>query len=131
VNARLERAAKEGDANAITAEISAGANVDALDRFGQTALMLAARHGHLAVVELLIRAGAALDITAKYGLSATMLAVINQNDEVARALAAAGANLRLVGSGAPGFAYKTAAQLAADAGLRSLAEALLRMQEQS
>lgn len=120
----VERAAKDGDVEAIRAELSADADVDALDRFGQTALMLAARHGHLAVVELLIRAGASLDVTAKYGLSATMLAVVNRHEDVARALSAAGANLRLKGSGAPGFARKTAAQLAAERGLGSLAEAL-------
>ena len=71
-----------------------------------------------------MRAGAALDVTAKYGLSATMLAVVNQHEQVARALADAGANLCLVGSGAPGFAGKTAAQLAAELNLGELAKAL-------
>jgi ankyrin repeat protein len=118
-----EEAAKRGDAPFLEAEIFAGANIDALDRFGQTALMLAALHGHLDVVKTLIDAGANLDVTAKWGLSATMLAVINHHGPVARALAAAGANLRLVGTGA-GFTDKSAAQLALDIDEPELAKIL-------
>lgn len=55
---------------------------------------------------------------------ATMLAVINGHESVARALAAAGADLSLTGSGAPGFTGKTAAHLAMDRGLASLAAEL-------
>ncbi len=119
-----EQAAKAGDAASLAAQLADGADVDARDRFGQSALMLAAQRGHLDAVELLVRAGAALDLTAKFGLSATMLAVVNQHEAVARALAAAGADLGLVGSGAPGFAGKSAAQLALDRGLPALARAL-------
>lgn len=119
-----ERAAREGDAPALRAQLAAGANVDARDRHGQTALMLAALGGHLDAVEVLIAAGANLDATAKFGLSATMLAVVNGHAPVARALAAAGADLTLTGSGAPGFAGKTAAALALARGLVELAAAL-------
>jgi ankyrin repeat protein len=119
-----ERAARDGDASALAEQIAAGADVNALDRYGQTALMLAALGGHLNGVGVLIRAGANLDVTAKFGLSATMLAVINGHESVARVLGAAGANLSLVGSGAPGFAGKIAAQLATDRGLGALAHEL-------
>jgi len=119
-----ECAAREGDVATLSSHLAAGADVDALDRHGQSALMLAALGGHLGAVQLLIRAGAALDTTAKYRLSALMLAVLRGHEPVARALAAAGADLRLTGSGAPGFAGKTAAQLASERGLHSLAEAL-------
>lgn len=119
-----ERAARTGDASALADMIARGADLGALDRFGQSALMIAARHGHLEAVQLLIRAGADLDITAKYGLSAIMLAVTNGHEAVARALAAAGSNLHLAGTGAPGFAGKTAAQLALDRGLDTLASEL-------
>lgn len=108
----------------LRAQIAAGADVNARDRHGQTGLMLAAAHGHLEAVEVLIRAGADPDRTGKFGLSATMLAVVNHHEESALALANAGANLCLTGSGAPGFAGKTAAGLAADADLLSLAERL-------
>jgi uncharacterized protein len=119
-----ERAARAGDTRTLAERLASGADPNALDRYGQTALMLIARGGHLEATELLIRAGATLDTTAKFGLSATMLAVINGHEAVARALAAAGADLTLTGSGAPGFAGKTAARLAADRGLSSLAAAL-------
>ena len=119
-----ERAAREGDTAALSCQIAAGAGVDALDRYGHSALMLAALGGHLEAIQLLIRAGANLNITAKFRLSATMLAVINGHESVARALAAGGADLSLTGSGAPGFAGKTAAQLALDRGLASLAKEL-------
>lgn len=119
-----ERASKEGDAFKLAVLISAGADVNALDRFGQSALMLAAQRGHLEAVRVLMRAGADLDRTAKFGLSALMLAVVNHHESVAAALAEAGANLRLVGSGAPGFAGKTAEHLARARGLDDLAKHL-------
>lgn len=119
-----ERSARSGDADALSAQLAAGARVDALDRHGQTALMLAAAGGHLSAVRVLVGAGADLDRTAKYRLSALMLAVVNRHEAVARELAGAGADLRLVGSGAPGFAGRSAADLARDAGLSSLAREL-------
>jgi ankyrin repeat protein len=119
-----EQAARTGDASSLAAQIAAGSGVDALDRFGQSALMVAAQRGHLKAVQVLVAAGANLDIRAKFGLSATMLAVINGHELVARALASAGANLRLIGSGPPGFAGKSAAQLALDRNMPELASAL-------
>jgi len=119
-----ERAAKSGDASSLAAQIAANSAVDALDRFGRSALMIAAQRGHLESVQVLVAAGANLDIRAKFGLSATMLAVINGHESVARALAAAGADLGLTGSGPPGFAGKSAAQLALDREMPELADAL-------
>lgn len=115
-----EECALRGDAAGLLERIRAGADVDALDRHGQSALMLAAQRGHLEAVRVLLRAGADLDVTAKFGLSATMLAVVNGHAAIARALAKAGADLRLRGSGAPGFAGRTASQLACDGGLDEL-----------
>ena len=117
-----ERAAKLGDWSALQEQIGTGADLDTLDRYGQTALMLAARGGHLESVEVLVRAGADLDVTAKFNLSATMLAVVNRHEEVARVLAAAGANLATMGSQA--FFEKTAADLAREQGLVDLARDL-------
>lgn len=121
-----EKAARQGIASALRSQLMAGADVDALDRYGQSALMLAVLGGHLAAVEVLIGARANLNITAKFGLSATMLAVVNGHESVARALATAGADLTIRGSGAPGFAGKTAVALALDRGLVELAEDLAR-----
>ena len=89
-----------------------GADVDARDRHGQTALMLAAHHGHRELAQALVEAGAGLDGTAKYNLTALMLAIVAGHADVARVLIAAGANLDVRGSGAPGFAGKTAYDLA-------------------
>jgi len=122
-----ERAAREGDVSALRTQITQGADVDALDRYGQSALMLAALGGHLEAVTALIAAGANLDVTAKFGLSAITLAIVNGHQSVARTLASAGADLRLKGSGAPGFAGKTAVELALDRGLSELADELSRL----
>jgi hypothetical protein len=111
-----DRAVADGDVAAIRQMLAAGADVDARDRHGQTALMRSAHRGDLAVVRTLLEAGAGLDVTAKYGLSAIMLAVVAGHADVARVLARAGSNLALAGTGAPGFAGKSAFDLAAARG---------------
>jgi ankyrin repeat protein len=116
-----EAAAKSGDVAALSAMLEAGADPDARDSRGQTALMLASHGGHTDAVRALIDAGADLDHRAKFGLTATMLAVVAGHEAVAGLLVEAGANLEIRGSGAPGFAGKTAADLARDRGLKELA----------
>jgi ankyrin repeat protein len=120
----FERAATAGDAAALEAHLEAGADVNAKDRYGQSALMLAAHRGHLDSVRVLLRHGASLDVTAKYGLSALMLAIVGGHEAVARALAQGGADRALRGTGAPGFAGKTARDLAQERGMTALAEEL-------
>ena len=107
-----EDAVRRGSIDQLQRLVASGADIDARDGHGQTALMLAAREGHAKVVEWLVDHGAALDHTAKYGLSALMLAVIGGRSDAVRILAAAGANLCLRGTGAPGFTAKTALDLA-------------------
>jgi ankyrin repeat protein len=118
-------AVKAGNAAALRLLLDTGADVDARDEHGQTALMNAARDGHTEVVRLLVERGADLDHTAKYNLSAIMLAVINGRDAIVGVLADAGADLAIKGTGAPGFAGKTALDLAVGAD-RVIAMALLR-----
>lgn len=84
--------------------------------------MLAAHAGHLEAVECLARRGADLNVTAKYGLSALMLAIVAGHEPVARALVRAGADLAIRGAGAPGFAGKTAFDLAAARSMKSLCD---------
>ena len=117
-------AAKTGDVDAARRMLETGVNVNTQNRYGQTALMVAACHGHTTLAELLIAHGANLNVTAKYGLSALMLAVVNRHTTIARLIARAGANLRLVGTGAPGFAGKTAYDLAAAQALQMLFDEL-------
>jgi ankyrin repeat protein len=101
-----------GDLAAIDRLLSAGADVDARDEHGQTALMNAARDGQPDVVQLLIAHGADLNHRAKYNLTAVMLAVVRGHLHIVKLLVAAGADLSVRGAGAPGFHNQTAADLA-------------------
>jgi ankyrin repeat protein len=124
MNADWEDAIKRGDVPTVCELLERGVDVDARDRYGQTALMLAAHAGHRPVVETLIAHRANLNVTAKFGLSALMLALVAGHADVARLLAKAGADLALRGTGAPGFADKTAYDLAVERGMLELSSAL-------
>ena len=108
-----EDAVRRGRIEELQRLLAAGSDIDARDRHGQTALMRAARDGHCEMVEWLLQRGAARNHTAKYGLSALMLAVVRGHVEVVRKLTSAGVDLDLKGTGAPGFASRTALDLAA------------------
>ena len=124
VRSAWHQAAIDGDIAVAAGLIRNGHNLDSLDRYGQTAIMLAAVHGRCDLVDLLIQHDANLNITAKHGLSALMLAIVNGHTDVAEALVEAGADPHLQGSGAPGFAGKTASDLAMERGLKELVEAI-------
>lgn len=124
MNEKLERAAVAGDVPAVEACLSAGVDVNARDRYGQTALMLAAHRGHLDVVKALLHHGADMNVTAKYGLSALMLAIVAGHEAIASELARAKADRTLRGTGAPGFAGKTAYDLAEARGMTALCKLL-------
>ena len=109
-------AVEAADLSAIDEQLAAGADIDARDQHGQTALMNAARDGQVAVVRLLADRGADLNHHAKWGLTALMLAVIRGHAEVVRVLVDAGADTTLQGTGAPAFHGKTAADLAGERG---------------
>jgi len=122
-----EDAVRRGSVDQLQRLLAGGADIDARDRHGQTALMLAAMNGDTSMVEWLIEHHAELDDTAKFGLSALMLAVLHGHVEVARSLIRAGANRGLSGTGAPGFAGKTALDLALSRGDAEIAD-ILRFQ---
>ncbi len=124
MDAAWELAIKRGDVQIIHDLIGQGTDVDTRNRYGQTALMLAAHADHSEVVKTLIAYRANLNITAKFGLSALMLAIIAGYPEIALLLVKAGADLSLRGSGAPGFADKTAYDLAVDLDMLELSEEL-------
>ncbi|MGE0360956.1 MAG: ankyrin repeat domain-containing protein [Vicinamibacterales bacterium] len=111
-----QEAVARGAMSELAALLSRGADIDARDRHGQTALMLAAMAGDARVVEWLASHGADLDHTAKFGLSALMLAAVRGHGDVVRVLVAAGAAVELTGTGAPGFAGKSAHDLAVERG---------------
>lgn len=124
-----ESAIQRGDAAAARALLDAGIDIDSRDQHGQTALMRAAHLGHIELAELLISRGADLDVTAKYHLSALMLAVIAGHPEIARLLVRAGADRTLQGSGVPGFAGKTAYDLAVSREMNEILDELKYMQD--
>ena len=119
-----QNAVERGDAAALGVYLARGDDVDSRDRYGQTALMLVARLGHYEAVEVLIAHGADLNHRAKYGLTALMQATINDHAEVVRLLITAGADADREGSGAPGFAGKTARDLAENLGRKTIADLL-------
>lgn len=113
------------DTKALQACVEAGADIDARDEHGQTGLMIAARDGRTASVRWLAAHGADLNHTAKFNLSALMLAVINGRDAIVGILVDSGADRSIRGRGAPGFADKTALDIA-EAANRAIMVALLR-----
>jgi hypothetical protein len=86
--------------------------------------MWSAVNGRAGLVQWLVDRGAAQDHTAKFGLSALMLAVVNGHTDVVRILLRAGADAGLRGTGAPGFAGRTALDLADARGDREMASLL-------
>lgn len=67
-------AASRGDTPAVESLIAAGADVNAQDAFGQTALIYATSAGHVAVVEALLTAGARVEAKNQAGLTCLDLA---------------------------------------------------------
>ena len=125
-----EDAARAGDVLALERLLEAGADINKQDGHGQTALMLAALEGHERAVAFLAGRGAELNHTAKYCLSALMLAVIRGHRWVAQSLVNAGADLTITASGAPGFAGKTARELAAVRGYDDVVELINRAERE-
>ena len=116
-------ATSAGDVGRVLTLLDAGADIDAFDRYGQTALMNAAHRGDAVLVQALVTRGANLDHTAKHRLTALMLAVIARRPEVVRILVAAGADRQIRGS--EGQFARTPLQYAEEHGMSELADILL------
>jgi uncharacterized protein len=119
MNKDWREATNAGDLNRVCALLDAGADVNALDEHGQTALMNAAYRGDAELAQLLIGRGANLNLTAKYRLTALMLAVINNHAEVVRVLVTAGADREIRGS--KGHFERTPLQYAEENGKSDIA----------
>jgi ankyrin repeat protein len=94
-------ATASGDCSRVSTLLNEGADINSLDRHGQTALMNGATRGDTELVRLLAAKGADLNRTAKYHLTALMLAVINGHREIVQILVDAGADTTLKGSRGP------------------------------
>ena len=90
----LAQAAARDDLPAIRAVLAAGADANAFDRYGGTALIAAARDGHVAAAEALIAAGARVDLRDRRSASWTPLmhAVHKRQTGTARVLLDHGAD---------------------------------------
>ena len=74
INQELIKATKQGDTAAVKALLTRGADVNAKNKKGETALMGAAWYGHTTIVEALLKAGADTDVKAKNGGTALLAA---------------------------------------------------------
>ena len=84
-------AAEDGDLAMVEALLSAGADVDAKNAAGVTALIYAAYYGHTEVIEVLITAGADVNAKANNGATALMIAEAMGHTDIVEILKAAGA----------------------------------------
>ena len=88
----LIEAVKTGDAAAVRTLLDRGADVDAAEPDGTTALHWAAHNEDLEVAARLVEAGAEVDATTRYGVAPLALAATNGSPETLRMLLEAGAD---------------------------------------
>ena len=93
----LHRAAQAGDIAGLQAALSAGAEVDARDGRGWTALMHAVSQGYILLVEPLLEAGASPDVRAPDGATALFMAAVLGHTEVIELLSNRGADVSVKG----------------------------------
>jgi CubicO group peptidase (beta-lactamase class C family) len=90
--ATLHAAAFSGDVPAVRAQIAAGADLNARDAYGSTALIVAATFGHPEVARVLVEAGADLDVQNSDGSTALHAAAFLGRTEIVQMLLEHGAN---------------------------------------
>ena len=84
--------AADGNVSKIRGWLKKGANPNAKENDGWTALMIAAQEGHPEAAQMLLTAGANPNATQKDGATALMIAAKRSHAEVVKMLLAAGAN---------------------------------------
>lgn len=106
LSADLLAAASKGDADAVKALLDRGADVNARNSYGATALTYAADKGHVAVVKLLLKNKADLNVKDTFYKAAPLTWAVQRNHvEIVKALVeagAAGADDALQGAAAQG-----------------------------
>jgi tetratricopeptide (TPR) repeat protein len=90
---QLLTAARTGDTAKVQQLLDKGANIEAKNEYGSTALVLAARDGQIEVVRLLLNKGANIEAKDKDDYTALLLSAIRGNTEVVKLLLDKGANI--------------------------------------
>ena len=90
---QIIKAVEDNNATEVTRLIQAGANVNARDSIGYTALMWAANHYSVDAAKVLIEAGADMNAKDNNGYTALMVTVGKGSFDVAKVLIEAGADL--------------------------------------
>ena len=93
----LHRAVQAGDIDGLKAVLTAGANTNARDRRGWTALMHAANKGYKLLVPSLLGAKADPDVRAADGATALFMAAAHGHAEIISLLMKAGADISVKG----------------------------------
>ena len=78
----MRRAVSHGDIDTVKSLLDGGADIEAIDEDGRSALMLAAYHGNYEIMELLLDRGADVNAKDHFGWSALMEAAF-YNDSTA------------------------------------------------
>jgi hypothetical protein len=95
INALMPKAAAAGDVKAVMEFMDKGADVNARDDKGFTALMLASSYGKIEVAKLLVGKGADVNALNNWGSTALIGAVIYGHVEVASLLISKGADVNI------------------------------------
>ena len=91
--------AANGSVQEIIDAINGNANINAVNDYGMTALMLAADRGHPGIVDVLLKAGADGNVQNKVGYTALIIASTPDHEEVIRMLLKAGADINAKNQG--------------------------------
>ncbi len=93
LDTRLLKAVQDGDTDTVSALISTGANVNAVNRDGDIPLILAAFNAHTNIVSVLIAARANLNAADQYGNTALIFASLGGHTNIVSVLIAAEADV--------------------------------------
>ncbi len=88
----LHWAALQGDVDAIRAHVAAGSELDRVDAYGSTPLLVATTFGHAAAVDVLAEGGADLTLANAEGSMPLHVAAFLGHDDVAEVLLRSGAD---------------------------------------
>ena len=108
----LHRMVKAGDIDGLTRVLATGADVNARDNRGRTALMYAVDKGYVLLVEPLLAAQADPNVRAPDGATALFIAAVHGHSEIISMLMKAGADPTIKGPKIKGLKGRTATEVA-------------------